>query len=207
MIHRLIKKCFFTAITFFSYNVLNVNSLECVSMNNQECKIRPEIININTNKPLFYPCSIKVNKCKGSCNTINDPDAKICVPDEIKNKNVKVFNLISRANETRHIKWRKTCKCRCRLDASICNNKQRWNYDKCRCECEEVIDKGMCYKGFISNPSNFECECDKSCDIGEYLDYKNFKCRKKIINKLTEECSENINGKEVLYKETLSIIS
>ena len=91
-------------MAFFSSNVLNVNSLECVSMNNQECKIRPEIINLNTNEPLFCPYSIKINKCKGSCNTINDPDAKICVPDNIKNKNVKVFNLMSRTNETRHIK-------------------------------------------------------------------------------------------------------
>ena len=81
---RFIKKCFFTAITFFSYIILNVNSLESVSMNNQERKIRPEIININTNEPVFYPHSIKINKCKGSCNTINDPYAKICVPDNIK---------------------------------------------------------------------------------------------------------------------------
>ena len=88
MIHRFIKKGFFTAITFFSYNVLNENSLECVSMNNQECEIRPEIININTNEPLFHPYSIKINRCKGSCNTINDPYAKIYV----KNTHVKVFN-------------------------------------------------------------------------------------------------------------------
>ena len=135
-----IKKCFFTALAFF--NLSNVNSLERVSMNNQECKIRPEIININTNDPVFYPYSTKINKCKGSCNTINNPYAKICVPDEIKNTNVKVFNLMLRTNETRHIKWHKTCKCRCRLDASICNNKQRWNDDKCRCECKELIDKG-----------------------------------------------------------------
>ena len=74
---RYIKKCFFTVITFFSFNVLNVNSLECVSMNNQECKIRSEIINLNTNEPMFYPYSIKINKCKGSCNAINDPYAKI----------------------------------------------------------------------------------------------------------------------------------
>ena len=140
-----IKKCFFTA----SSNVLNVNSLECVSMNNQECKIRSEIINLNINELLFYPYSIKINKCNGSCNTINDPYAKICVPDKIKNTNVKVFNLMSRANETRHIKWHKTCKCRCRLDASICNNTQRWNDDKCRSECKELIDKGICDKGFI----------------------------------------------------------
>ena len=134
---------------FFSYNLLNVNSLECASMNNQECKIRPEIININTNELLFYLYSIKINRCKGSCNTINDSCAKICVPDQIKNTNVKVFNLMSRTNEARHIKWHKNCKCKCRLDASICNNKQRWNVDKCRCECKELIDKGMCDKGFI----------------------------------------------------------
>ena len=88
MIHKFIKKCFFTAIIFFSYNVLNVNSLECVSMNNGECKIRPEIININNNEPMFYPYCIKVNKCKGSCNTINYPYAKICVPDKIKNASI-----------------------------------------------------------------------------------------------------------------------
>ena len=70
MIYRFIKRCFFTAMTFFSYNALNVNSLEYVSMNNQECKRRPEIININTNEPLFFPDSIKINRCKGSCNTI-----------------------------------------------------------------------------------------------------------------------------------------
>ena len=160
-------KCFFTAITFFSCSVLNVNSLECVSMNNQECKIRSEIIIVNTIEPMFYPYSITINKCKGSCNTINDPYAKLCVPDIIKNINVKVFNLVSRINETKHIEWHKTCKCKCRLDASVCNNKQRWDEDKCRCECKELIDKGMCDKGFIWNPSNCECQCDKSCDVGE----------------------------------------
>ena len=155
----------------------------------------------------FFPYSIKINRCKGSCNTINDPYAKICVPDQIKNTNVKVFNLISRTNETKHIKWHKTCKCKCRLDASICNNKQRWNDGKCRCECKELIDKGVCDKGFIWSPSNCECECDKPCDIGEYLDYKNCKCRKKIIDILVEECSGNIDENEMLYDETLDIIS
>ena len=117
---------FFTAITFINFNVLNVNSLECVSMNNQEYKIRTEIINLNNNnEPILYPYSIKINRCKGSCNAINDPYAKICVPDQIQNTNVKVFNLMSRANETRHIKWNKTSKCKCRLDARICNDKQR----------------------------------------------------------------------------------
>ena len=48
------------------------------------------------------------------------------------------------------------------------------------------------HKGFIWNPSNCECECDKSCNIGEYLDYENCKCRKKLIHKLVEESTENI---------------
>ena len=114
---------------------LNAVPLKCVSVNNQECKIRSEIININSNEPLYYPYSIKVNRCSGSCNNINDPYSKLCVPDVVKNTNVKVFNLMSRTKETRHIKWHKTCKRKCRLDASVCNN-NRWNNDKYRCECK-----------------------------------------------------------------------
>ena len=63
----------FTAITIFGRSVLGVNTLNCVSMNNRECKIRSEIVNVNSNEPLFYPYSIKINKCRGSCNSINDP--------------------------------------------------------------------------------------------------------------------------------------
>ena len=129
-----IKKRFFTAVTFFSSNVLNVNSLECVSMNYQECKIISEIISVNTDEPIFYPYSIKINKCKGICNTINDPYVKLCVPDGVKNINVSVLNLMSRTNETRHVEWHKTCKFKCRLNTSVCNKKQRWNKEKCRCE-------------------------------------------------------------------------
>ena len=91
---------------------------------------------------------------------------------------------MSRANETRHTKRHETCKCKCRLDGSVCNNKQRQNGDKSRCECKELIDKEVCNKKFIWNPSNCECECDRSCDVGEYLDYKNCKCRKKLADKL-----------------------
>ena len=72
-------------------------------MNNQKYKIRSEIININTNEPVFYPFSIKVNKCSGCCNNVNDPYAKWYVPDVVKNINVKVFNLMPFSNQTRHI--------------------------------------------------------------------------------------------------------
>ena len=166
---RFIKKWFFTGLAFLS-TLTSINLLSCISMINQECKVRPQIFNINSGEPVFYPFSIETSKCSGSCNNINDPYAKICVPDAVKYLNIKVFNLMSRTNETRHIRWHETCKCKCRLDASVCNNKQRWNEDKCRCECKELIDKGVCDKGYVWNPSNCECECDKSCDVGEYLD-------------------------------------
>ena len=134
---------------------------------------------------------MKTSKCSGSCNNIYDPYAKICVPYFVKNLNVKVFNLMLRTNEKRHIKWHETCKSKCRLD--VCNNKQLWNNDKCRCECKELIDKGVCDKGYAWNPSNCECECDKSCDFGEYLDYEYCKCRKRLVDKLVEECNKNID--------------
>ena len=68
-------------------------------MKYQECKVRPEIVNINSNKPIFYSFSVKINKCSGNCNNINDLYAKICVPDT-----VKILNVMSRTNETKSIK-------------------------------------------------------------------------------------------------------
>ena len=94
-------------------------------------------------------------------------------------------------NETRSIKLHETCKCICRLTEIICNNKQRWNKDKRRCDCKKLIDKGVCDEGFIWNPSNCQCECGKSCNISQCLDYSECKCKKKLIDPLIEECTEN----------------
>ena len=190
-----VKKVFVLGLTVSSNSI--TGALNCVSLSNQECKVRPKIADIDSNNPMFYPFSIKVNKCSGNCNNINDPYAKICVPDTVKDLNVTVFNLMSRNNEVRHIKWHETCKCICRLDKIICNSKQRWNEDKCRCECKELVDKGVCDKGYVWNPSNCECECNKSCSISEYLDHSSCKCKKKLIDPLLEECTKNINETEL----------
>ena len=104
-----IKKIFCIGSLFLS-SLVSTTPLSCISIKNQECKVRPEIVDINSNNPIFYPFSVKINKCSGNCNNINDPYAKICVPDTVKDLNVKVFNLISRTNETRYKKWHKTCK-------------------------------------------------------------------------------------------------
>ena len=97
-----IKKIFYIGFLCLSSLVsatpLNAIPLSCISLKNQECKVRPKIV-----------------------------------------KNY----------ETRHIKWHETCKCICRLDKIICNSKQRWNEDKCRCECKELINKGVCDKGYV----------------------------------------------------------
>ena len=97
---QFIKKAFFIGLTILSNftNVLPLSAtpLNCISMKNQECKTRLQAININSNNPIFYfyPFSIKISKCSGNCNNINNPYAKICVSDIIKNLNVKVFNLM-----------------------------------------------------------------------------------------------------------------
>ena len=122
---QFIKKAFFIGLTissdFTNASSLNAISLSCISVIDQECKARPQIVNVNSNNPIFYLFSIKTSKCSGNCNNINDPYSKICVPDVVKNLNIKVFNLMSRTNETRCIEWHETCKCECRLDAIVCN--------------------------------------------------------------------------------------
>ena len=144
---KFIKQILVSALMFFG-NLSSVNPLKCISFKNQECEARPEIINSNSNDPIFYPFSIKTNKCSGNCNNINDSYARICVPDAVKILNVRVFNLMTLTNETRHIDWHESSKCICRLDKIICNSKERWNEDKCRCKCKELIDKRVCDKGY-----------------------------------------------------------
>ena len=134
-IFELIKKVFFAGLTILSIanplisalpNAIPLSTplLKCVSMTNQKCKARTEIVNVNSGEPVFYPFSIKTSKCSDSCNNINDPYATMCVPDVIKNINVKIFKLTSRTNETRYIKWHETCKCKCdQMQAFLCNNK------------------------------------------------------------------------------------
>ena len=127
-----VNRIFVSAMMFFVCNLLGVNPLECISKNNQECKVRPEIVNVNSDEPF----SINTSKSSGTCNNINNSYAKLCVPEFVKNIIVRVLNLMSTTNETRHIKWHETCKYKCRLDASVCNNKQCWNKEKCRSELQ-----------------------------------------------------------------------
>ena len=94
------SKVFFAGLTILSsVNLITVTLLQCISVANQEFKVRQQIINVNSDEPTFYPFNIKTSKCISSCHNINDPYAKMCVPDVVKNLNVKVFNLMSRTHE------------------------------------------------------------------------------------------------------------
>ena len=121
----LVKKVFAVAMTVFC------NTLECVSINSQESKIRSQVVNIKSNNPLFYPYSIDVNKCIGSCNNINDSYSKLSVPNIVKNIGTKCWN-------------KDKCRCECKelIDKGRCDKGFIWNPSNCECEktCTAAVD-------------------------------------------------------------------
>ena len=167
-----------------------------MSVVNQKCMPRPKILDVNedVSETLFYPYNVLVNKCSGSCDTLDNPMAKLCVPNIIKKINMKVYNFLMRLNETRNVLRHESCKCVCRLNSSVCNNKQIWNSNTCRCDCNEdfagIIN---CTKGYMWNPSTCECQCDMWCKPGQYLDHKNCVCKNKLIGRVIAECTSVIN--------------
>ena len=111
--------------------ISTVNSLKCISLKNQECKAREVIVD---NKYMTHPDSIKVNRCNGNCNNITNPYSRVCVPDITGNVTLKIFDLMASTNKTKQIIIHESCKCVRRLGPIVCNNKQKWDKDKCRCD-------------------------------------------------------------------------
>ena len=193
------------AISLFS--ILKVNALECVSVVNQKCKPRPKILNVNegVGEALFYPYNVQVNKCSGSCNTLDNPMKKLCVPNVIKRVTMQVYNFLTMLNETRNVLWHESCKCICKLNSSVCNNKQIRNGDTCRCDCnEDFVDIINCTKGYMWNPSTNECQCDMWWKPGQYLDHKNCVRKNKLIRRVTEECTSVINETMINNKDNIT---
>ena len=190
------------------FSIIKTKALECVSVVNQKCMPRPKILDVNEGigEALFFPYKVLVNKCSGSCNTLDNPMSKICVPKIVKNVNMQVYNFLMRLNETRNVLWHESCKCICKLSSSVCNNKQIWNDDTCRCDCNEdfagIIN---CAKGYMWNPSTCESQCDKWCKQGQYLDHKNCVCKNKLIGRVIEECTSVINETMINnYKDNIT---
>ena len=181
------------AISLFS--IIKTKALECVSVVNQKCMPRPKILDVNegVGEALFYPYNVLVNKCSGSCNTLDDPMAKMCVPNIIKNVNMKVYNFLMRLNETRNVLRHESCKCVCRLNSSVCNSKQIWNSDTCRCDCnEDFAGIISCDKGYTWNPSTCAFECDMWCKPDQDLDYIKCVSKNKLVGRMIAECTRII---------------
>ena len=108
--------------------------------------------------------------------------------------NMQVYDFLMMLNETRNVLWHESCKCVCKLNSSVCNNKQIWNSDTCRCDCnEDFAGVVVCDKGYVWNPSTCECQCGTWCKQGQYLDHKNCICKNKLIGRVIEECISVIN--------------
>ena len=187
------------------FSIIKAKALECVSVVNQKCMPRPKILYVNEGigEALFYPYNVLVNKCSGSCNTLDNPMTKLCVPNVIKRVNMQVCNFLMKLNETRNILWHESCKCICKLNLSVCNNKQIWNDDTCKCDCnEDFTDIISCDKGYMWNPSACECQCDKWCKSSQYLHYKNCVCKNKLIGRVIQECTSVVNETMINNKES-----
>ena len=189
------------------FGIIKTKALECMSVVNQKCMPRPKILDVNegVGKALFYPYNAQVNKCSGSCNTLDNPIEKLCVPNVIKGLNMKVYNFLTMLIETRNVFWPESCKCVCKLNSSVCNNKQIWNSNTYRCDCNEDF-AGMinCAKGYTWNPSTCECQCDKWCKPGQYLDQKNCVCKNKLVGRLISECTSVINETMINNKDNIT---
>ena len=134
---------------------------------------------------MIFLDNIKVNRCNDNCNNISNPYSNICVPGIIKNVALKVFYLMTLTNKTKQIIFYENCKCVCRLDSIVCNNKQKWNKNKCRCQCS--INK-KCGNIFW-NPNSCKCEFRKKPAL------------------ITIECKEIIDSKAVSINKTISTIT
>ena len=105
-------------LTISLFGIIKTKALECVSFVKQKCMSRPKILDVNegVGEALFYPYNVSVNKCSGSCNTFDNPMARLCVPNVIKRVNMQVYNFLMRLNETRNVLWYESCKCVCTLN-------------------------------------------------------------------------------------------
>ena len=196
MLGHVSYKMWLIGLTMSLFNIIKIKALECVSVVNQKCMPRPKILDVNegVGEALFYPYNVQVNKCSGSCNTLDNLTEKLCVPNVIKGLNIKVHNFLTMLNETRNVLWHESCKCVCKLNSSVCNNKQIWNSNTCRCDCNDDF-AGMinCAKGYTWNPSTCECQCGTWCKPSQYLDHKNCVCKNKLVGTLISECTSVIN--------------
>ena len=174
----LIKKIFIGLLTGIGNRS---NHTKCISWSNQKCMTQPTLINLYSNEYSqefhYYPFAVKLDRCVGSCNTLNDLSNKVCIPNKTEDLNLSVFNMITGINESKTLTKHISCECKCRFDGRKCNSNQWWNNNKCWCECKKY---NISEKDYIWNPATCNCE------NGKYL--------ASIMDDSTIICDEVINA-------------
>ena len=188
-----IKKKFIVLLA----GIVNVsNYTKCVFLSNQKCEIQPTLINLHPsecNQELhYYPFVVKLDKCAGSCNTLNDLPNRVCVPNKTKDLNLSVFNMIAGINESKTLIKQLSCKYKCRFDGRKCNSDQWWNDDKCQYECKKCH---LCEKDYVWNPAT--CNCENEKDLASIMDDSAITCGE-IMESYVEET--NFNEKKATCK-------
>ena len=162
-----------------------------MSLNNQKCMIQSTLINLHPNEYSqefhYYPFADKLERCVGSCNTLNDLSNKVCVPNKTEDSNLSVFNMITGINESKTLTKHISCECKCKFDGRSCNSDQWWNNDKCQHECRK---RHVWEKDYVWNPATCNCE------NGKYL--------ASIMDDSVITCNEII---ESYYEETKTILT
>ena len=128
----LIKKIFIGLLTDL---VNGFNHTKCVLLSNQKCMIQPTLINLHPNEYSqefhYCPFAVKLDRCVGSCNTLNNLSTKVCAPNKTEDLILSVFNTITGINESKTLTKHISCKCNRRFKGNKCNSDQWWNNRKC----------------------------------------------------------------------------
>ena len=117
------------------------NHIKCISFSTQKFMIQPTLINLHPNEYSeefhYYPFAVKLDRCVGSCNILNDLSNKVCITNKTEDFNLSVFNMITGIAESKTLIKHILCKCKCKFDGRKCHSDQWWNNNKCQCECKK----------------------------------------------------------------------
>ena len=145
------------------------NHTKCFLLGNPKCRTQPTLINLhsNDNSQEFYynPFEVKLDRCAGSRNTLNDLSKKVCIQNKRKNLNLSIFNMITGINELKTLAKHISCECKCKFDDTKWKSNQWWNNDKCWCECKK---HHICEKDYVWNPAI--CNCGNGKHLASIMD-------------------------------------